>query len=340
MEKLIGLLHPVVKDNSDSNLFGFFLDPMAGIALAGFRRIYGTGDCLFRVRMPEVEMVGDLKRAPGLFSYDVNGYDYNVAGLPGKFLPDGNREIVGIEEADQKFQSAFSKVDGHFNVALNPKKICKWIEDRTQHSGLEDRKVNMQVFAGVSADGQFPGKMRMLEQGVPTIEIRTKDGIIPGFIDETTSKIKPYHLIEGEMYIVQKVGVVEGRHLVRVLRKFKRGVRLAIQYFKNGLLLPGQARYSVYEDEQTGISSFDILDLPFIDGQDTRHLVQAPYMHFCLSTLYRALKPMEMHSIVEMRFKDSISPVLLTAVAEPGQIQMDAIIGPTSPYTSGKVCMA
>jgi hypothetical protein len=341
MMKIVSLLNETTKGNTFSDLNAVFMDPDAGVALAGHRRLYGVGDVLVRVQTNGIDMEGRRKEA-GVFSYMDNQWYPNFYGLPGKLMPDGRREVVGANEAAFKFDNIYSQVNGYFNVLLSPSKVCNFIESRTQ-GGLNfaDKKINIQVFDGVSADGQFPGEVRTLPDGTVTIALRTRDGIVPGFIQDRDSLIPTIRLREGEWYIVQRIGEVEGKHYVRVLREFRRGIRFAIQYFKSGLLLPNQARYSVLEEPRSGnnITSADTFDISFVEGQQG-NFARAPYLHFDVDAFYRALKPMTMHKAVQVRFVDSIHGVLITTIPQGDLPMIDAIVGPTSPYKSGKVCTA
>lgn len=331
------LLLNIAKSNSDPELNGFFVDPRNKVALAGHRRIAGVGDALVRVRDAEIDMNG-LPHDGGFFDFATNDF-FAIPGLPGKELAEKQRDLIDAEKAEMLFNDAFAKVNGSFMVLVNPRAICDFIEERKPNGDFSSHKINMQVFDGISALGQFPGQARVDDSGRMTIALRKGREIVPAYIDEKNTILPTHALRDGNYYIVKPVATVEGIHYVQVLREFKRGVRLAIQYFRSGLLMPGSPRYSVLEEKDNGISHHDIIDLPFVEDQvKIGTFAKAPYMHFDLDVFYYVMKTLEMYDTVEVRFKDAATPVLVTGVPMEGQPLIDAIVGSTSPYRGGKVC--
>ena len=337
VNELRSLLFESVKTNFDTQLYSFYIEPRERVALAGHRKLYGTGDSLVRVQYRR--FLEDEPRLPSLYDYFTEEA-VEANGLPGREIPESNgrRELYTAQKAEEKFNEAFHMLKDYFILQLNPRKILDFIENRTKTKGFENRKFNLQAFSGVSSNGTFPGQVEFLEDGTPTIAIRTRDKVIPAFIDERNSLVNINKIQQGEFYIVQRTSIVDGRREVRLLREFQRGVRMSIQEFRSGVLLPNQPRYSVYEEVDNGITMYDILDVPFLEGQQG-DFTKAPDMHFDLSTFYQALKPMEMCDVVTMYFKDSVSPVLLSGeTSSDDEPLIDALVGPTPPYVSGKVC--
>lgn len=335
------MMWEVAKYNTDPDLIAFYLDPINRVALAGYRRIYGIGDCLVRVTAPELE-IGTWPNHPFVWSYNGPCLMPDVYGLKGERDPNANDrfEQVGTEQANRCFEEVFNQVIGPdtFGVMINPKMVCDFIESRVRNK-MQNHKINIHVFNGVSTWGghpMVPGKVVTGPNNVPVVPLRRPNNQIDyAYIDDQKSLIPISRLREGQMYVIQGVAVVDGVTTVRILREFKRGVRMAIQYFKDGLLMPNDARYTVLPDPDAEINEKDIEDFPFIEGQQTAGFEHAPMLHFDVDTLYRALKPMTSFPVAEMRFRNSITGVLISTLA-PG-MRIDAIIGPTSPYKSGKV---
>lgn len=342
MERVKGLLFEVAKSNMDTRLQGFFIDPDKGMALAGHRRIYGHGDCLVRA-MGDFDMPQKYGYRPGYYDYSKDDFYADQPGLYGKQV-EGDRYMVGPEESDMIFGQAFEKIEDGFSVLVNPKIICEFIENFTKFNGFANKKLNMQVFNGMSNVGHFTGR---IETNPNTGEI----GIVIAnkyfcHIDKKYSLLNPDHIREGAYVVAEMVGVVEEKRVVRLLRMFKSGIRLAIQDFRNGLMLDNAAPYSLHEETDNGITKQGIMDVPFLerqfdpnDPQSQNAYLKAPVLHFDLDTFYRALKPMEMHRVAEIHFKDCISPVMMRTIneGEPGEIAVESLIGTSSPYRRGKV---
>lgn len=340
MKRAESLLFDVAKDNMDDILKGFYIDGDNGVAIAGHRRIYNTGDLIVRA-IGDFEVPDVVKEEGGLFySYAKKSFLADGKGVPGQQVQ-GGRIMVDTEEADIIFEEAYKAIGDGFMVLLNPKIICSFIESYTQYQGFQNKKINMQVFNGISNVGHFTGKIHTHQQ---TGEI----GLLVGdqifcHIDAKHSLLNPQILREGAFVVAEILGVVEGKRIVRILRPFETGVRFAIQDFRNGLMLDDAAPYSVHEEKNNGITKQGIMNMPFLEYQfdpddpnSQNMFLNAPMLHFDLDSLYRTLKPMEMHSVVEMIFKDSISPVVVrTATKE--DIELEAVVGPTSPYRRGKV---
>jgi hypothetical protein len=348
MQRIRALLHEVAKHNTNEHLNAFFIDPRYGVAFAGYRRLYGCGDCLVRIQAPNIEM-GNIGHVAGTFSYTDEKF-YLELGLRGKELPDGRPEVVDAEVANNKFLAVHNQVSpgkNVYGVLLNPKMICDFIEERTGATGFVDKKINIQIFDGINWLGEVAAQIES-ENGVPYAKLRVGPNEYGrAFIDDKESHIKSNRLLDGKYYIVRGIRVDEyGIRWVKVVREYKRGLRFAIQTFRNGLLLPNQPRYSVLDDKDHNIGVADILDVPFIDlpeyrqGNQEGNFFQAPMLHIDVDTFYRALKPMDAFKVVEMRFKDSITGIYISTMQVPDQMVIDAIIGPTSPYKSGKVYTA
>jgi hypothetical protein len=341
MKRVESLLFDVVKDNMDDTLQGFFIDGDKGVAIAGHRRIYNTGDLLVRA-LGDFEVPDRVRQETGtaFYSYREKVISLDEKGIPGQQV-EGGRIIVDAEEADIIFEEAYKAIGEGFMVLLNPKIICSFIESYTQYQGFQNKKINMQVFNGISNVGHFTGQIHTHQE---TGEI----GLLVGerifcHIDAKNSLLNPQILREDAFVVAEILGVVEGKRIVRILRPFETGVRFAIQDFRNGLMLDDAAPYSVHEERNNGITKQGIMNMPFLEYQfdaddpnSPNMFLDAPMLHFDLDSLYRALKPMEMHSVVEMIFKDSISPsIIRTATKE--DIELEAVIGTTSPYRRGKV---
>lgn len=347
VEYIRAMLMDVAKNNKDDELCCFYLDPINKIALAGYRRIYGIGDCLVRITAPDLQL-GHWDNVPGIWDYNTRQWFPNTYGLKGRETADSSvsqrvHEHVGAELAHQRFEAVFNNVIGPdtFGILINPKAICDFLEDRTR-GNMQNIKISLHVYTGIGMwDGRviFPGVVETSSDGIPLIRINNPNNQVSyAFIDDQKSFIPVNRLRDGQRYVVQRVSVVEGRITVRVLREFRRGVRIALQHFKDGLLMPGMPRYSVFQEPDNSISDREILDLPFVEHQVTKGLERAPMMHFDADTLYRTLKPMTMHALAEMRFRNSVDGVLVSTIEpDPNKMRVDAIISPTSPYKSGKI---
>lgn len=342
MKRVESLLFDVAKDNMDDELKGFFIDGDRGVAIAGHRRIYNTGDLIVRA-FGDFEVPDEVRQKTGkaFYNYAKKTLVIGHEGISGRQMEGGRRIDVDAEEADIIFEEAYKAIGDGFMVLLNPKIICSFIESYVQYQGFKNKKINIQVFNGISNVGHFTGKIHT-HQETGEIGLLIGDQIFC-HIDAKHSLLNPQILREGAFVVAEILGVVEGKRVVRVLRPFETGVRFAIQDFRNGLMLDDAAPYSVHEERNNGVTKQGIMNMPFLefqfdenDRESQNMFLEAPMLHFDLDSLYRALKPMEMHSVVEMIFKDSISPTIIrTATKE--DIELEAVIGTTSPYRRGKV---
>lgn len=354
MHRIQSLLHTVAIDNTDPEVQAVFIDPDKKIAMAGYRRIYGCGDCLVRLFINDHIDMGNYPNLPGTFYYNSPEY-YHIdrPGLAGRELSTGGRERVDTEVGNQYFEDVrrdilSSEEDARFHVLLNPKQICDFIEERTRHQGMQERKINIQVFDGMNLVlGYIPGPAVTLQNGDPAILWRTPKQGYPGEAVEIAaliaedSIVPPARIRDNKWYIFtwsKTIHEPDGQvtRTVRVISEYKPGIRMAIQVIPNGTLMPGDPGYNVYIESKNNIGQADILEMPFIEGQQGK-FYKAPWLHIDVDTFYRALKPMEMFPKVEMIYKDSVTGVFIRTVDEVNKFRAEAIIGPTSPYKRGMV---
>jgi hypothetical protein len=357
MQALKSLLHVVYNDNTDRDLKAIYVNPEKQMAMAGYRRIYNLGDCLVRVFMNRPLDMGTLPYLAGTYHNDTKEYNIESPGLLGREVAGGTRELVDLELSDYHFSEVRNQImsapeAARFSVLLNPKKICEFIEGRTKHQGFEERKLNIEVFDGISAHNLFPGRGASFENGDPAIEITMPSLHHQGEFNKVLalvtedSYIAPERIRNNKLYTVSFVKSIDNGFgvqptvSVRVIGEFKMGIRMAIQTIPGGTQMPYDPRYSTYPDPvaKNNISDADVLEMPFIKGQEERgKFYYSPPLHIDLDTFYRAIKPMEMCRVVEFNYKDSITGFYMRTLEEVNGAQVEAIMGPTSPFKQGMV---
>lgn len=334
-KNLLHLFHPVVIDNTDEASVGFYVDQTQGYAFAGFRRSWGLGDLMARYR-GEIKPF-DWSHNYGVYRYSDNSFE-TQGRLPGRRLPEGGREAVTAEMCEDIFGRAYQQVAGYHQLVLNPKQVLDFIHKRTiKTGGVVEKVINIQGFETSNTKGQFVGKVEFFE-GQQAVLFKSPAGMMPMFIDDRNSLIQTRFLNTGDWVVVEPVGIVEGRRLIKVLRLHEPGVRMAIQHFKSGILMPGDPRYSLHEGEDgNSITEMDIKTFHFIEGQDKPNLKTAPMLSIQLDTFERALKALSGYKRVELLFKNSHTPFVMTPFVKDGEAIVDIVASSFSPYKSGKV---
>lgn len=334
INKVIRIFQPVVKDNIDDENASVFIDYQQNVAYGGHRRTWGVGDLLVRYKgdIP----TKDIEPFPGVYHYSTNTFT-RCDGLPAKALPQGGREILTGETCDSVFAHAFNTVNGYHQIVLNPREILDFVESQTMTSGVGERVLNIEPFEVANERGHFVAKVDEFE-GQLVVGFKSPQGYIPLFLDERASLISTERLRLDEWVVVAPVGVVEGRRIAKVISKYEPGVRVAIQHFKSGLLMPGSPRYSVLPGEDgNDIRAAETKVLPFIEGQDKMNLRTAPMLSVQLDTLVRALEPLSEYKRVELLYKNSHTNAVLIPVPEGKDYIIDVVFSPLSVYMSGKV---
>lgn len=363
MHALKSLLHVVYNENTDRDLKAIYVNPEKQMAMAGYRRIYNLGDCLVRAFMTRPLDMGNLPRLAGTYHNDTQEYNIETPGLLGRELTGGGRELVDLEASDYYFNEVRHEImsapeNTRFSVLLNPTKICEFIESRTKHQGFEERKLNIEVFDGLSAHNLMPGRGASFQNGDPAIMVTIPDPRnlreftqVPAFVTED-SYIAPERIRNNKMYIVSFVKSINNGYdmlptiHVRVIGEYRTGIRMAIQLIPGGTQMPYDPPYSTYPDAnaKNNIGEADVLEMPFIEGQnidgERGKFFYSPPLHIDLDTFYRAIKPMEMFKVVEFNYKDSITGFYMRTLPEVNNSNVeliDAIMGATSPFKKGMV---
>jgi hypothetical protein len=354
MQELKSLLHVVYNDNTDRDLKAIYVNPEKQMAMAGYRRIYNLGDCLVRAFMSRPLEMGNLPSLPGTYHNDTQEYNIEAPGLLGREVTGGGRELVDLETSDYYFNEVRNQImsapeDHRFTILLNPKKICEFIESRTKHQGFEERKLNIEVFDSISAYNLLPGRGASFSNGDPAVLVTIPHPtILREFIQvyaivTDDSYIAPERIRDNKMYIVSFVKSISHPDgpptvYVRVMREYKTGIRMAIQWISGGTQMPYDPPYSTYPDfnAKNNIGESDVLEMPFIEGQQGKFFYSPP-LHIDLDTFYRAIKPMEMFKVVEFHYKDSITGYYMRTLEEVNKVNIEAILGATSPFKKGMV---
>lgn len=334
INKVIRIFQAVVRDNIDDENAAVYINPREGVAYGGHRRSWGVGDLIARYR-GEIPTDG-INLNPGVYHYSTNTFT-RTDGLPGKALPQGGRDLLTPTACEDIFNHTYNTVNGHHQLVINPKSILDFIENQTVTTGIGDRALNLEAFEVANERGHFVAKTDEYE-GQLVVGFNGPQGRIPLFIDTKSSYIHTDRIGLNEWVVVAPVGVVEGRKIVKVISKYEPGIKIAIQHFKSGLLMPGSPRYSVIAGEDSNdIRHSETKVLPFIEGQEKMNLRTAPPLSIQLDTLRRALEPLSEYKRVELLYKNSDTPMLFTPIIEEGQEMIDVVCSPLSIYKSGKV---
>lgn len=348
---IVRLFHKVVADNLDEENAGFFVKPNAQVAYAGHQRSWGVGDLLVRYRGP-IE-AGSMFRG-GIGQVGATGFTYHYPtntvtpadGLPGREAEQGGREILSPEECEMIFNNTFHAVNGHHQIVLNPKTVLDFIEKTTTITGVTNRVVNIEPFEVMNSKGHFAGKLEMYENEL-VVMIKTPRGDAPIYIDTQASLPDVNRLRLDQWVVVAPVGIVlheypngqqEQRRIGKIMELYAPGVKFAIQQFKSGLLMPGDARYSVYAGEDgNDIHTNDVFPMKFIDGQDKVNIRKATMLTVQLDTFVRALEALSEYSHVEMLYKDMSEDIIMIPQVAEGEPIVDVVLTPIQQFVSGKV---
>lgn len=328
------IMFDITRENTDDEEHAFFVDRDKGFAYGGHRRAWGVGDLMARFQ-GNIEAF-DWSHVPGVYHFSSETF-IREEYLPGKRLPQGGREAYTPDMCNDLFERAFQTVAGYHQIVVNPKEVVTFIEDRTFRDGVSDRVMNILPFETMNSLGHFAGKVDIFE-GVKVIAISHPNGKIPLFIDDRSSHINTARLEVGDWVIVAPIGVVEGRRIVKIMRTYQPGIRMAIQYFKTGTLMPGSPRYSIISEEDgNSITTSDVRDFKFLKGQDRKNLKDAPMLTVQLDTFYRGMSAMSNYKKVAIMYKDSHTPFVLVPFVAEGEDVLEIVCSSLSPYKSGKV---
>lgn len=333
-KNLLHLFHGIVLENAEDDHAAFYVNQRDGVAFGGFRRSWGIGDLFARYR----GNIGDFDWSthPGVFNVRDNKF-YSRTLLAGKMLPNGIREEVTEEMCNENFERALQNVYGQHSVVINPKQVLEWIRKRVMRTGgLDDKVINIMPFDVSNDRNEFAAQIEMYENEMVVL-FRSPNGNIPLFIDKG-SLLDTRFLSVGQWVVVKPIGIVEGKRIVKVLREHEPGVRMAIQGFKAGLLMPGDPRYSVHEQEDgNSITESDIKTFPFLPDQDLENIKSAPMFTIQLDTFERALKAMARYKRIELLYKNSHTPFVMCPFVREGESVVEVVGSSMSQYRSGKV---
>lgn len=332
--KVIRIFQSVVKDNIDNDNAAVYINAQQGVAYGGHRRSWGVGDSIVRYR-GEIP-TENIDSIPGVFHYASNSY-IHMDGLPGKALPQGGRALLTPELCEDIFARTFEEVRGYHQLVINPKELLDFIENLTSRTGLGDAVLNIEPFEVANERGHFAARITEVN-GELVAAFNGPHGLIPMYLESRGSLVDLNKLREGQWVVVAPIGVVEGNRFVRVISEYEPGIRIALQHFRAGLLMPGSPRYSVLAGEDNNdIREFETRTLKFIEGQDKINLRTAPMISIQLDTLVRVLEPMSEYKRVELLYKNSHTSILAVPFVAPGETIIESVFTPLSIYKSGKV---
>lgn len=332
-KKLEHLFTPILTANADEDNIAIFIDQTREIAFGGYRRSWGVGDFFMRYRGPIERFF--LSQHPGVYNLP-NKQFLEKTYLPGRRDTNGGVEYLGEAECNNLFAGAYQQVAGHHELIINPVKVLEFIDRRIARSGPEERVINIQPFESVN-NRQFAGKVEIYN-GRHAVVLNTPFGEKPLYLDDRNSLLSVERLKTGEWVVVEPIGVVDKVAIGKVLRIHEPGIRMVIQHFKSGLLMPGDARYSVHEGENGNtIVEPDIETFPFIEPQNRATLANAPMLTIQLDTFIRSLKALAGYKKVGLMYKNSFTPYVMTPYVRDGEPVVDVVASSFCPYKSGKV---
>lgn len=329
MDQLVlQIMKETVKNNSDEVHRTFFVDRVRKVAFGGHRRTWGVGD-LFTRYTGEI----DFEMHPGIYEVHTNNFIRNKQ-LAGQKV-EGQYTELDIETVDNMFASAYETIGGLHVIDVNPKQVLEFIEDATFQKGKHDSVINLQPTYGMF-DRQVPMKV-VQENGEWIAIIETPQRTIGAKIQKEGSYVNLNTMKENEIYLCEVIGEVNGHRVVKVMRPYVAGIRMAVQQFRGGCLMNGQPRYSVipYQDGND-IQVNAVKDFKFMPTQDFTRMTNAPMLTIQLDTFMRIMKSCVTFKYVRIAYKDNFTPFVAETLDDTGY-KVECLASPLSPYRNGKV---
>ena len=349
MTSAIPLLSPIATMNTDPMLQAVYFDPKKGIAGAGIRRsVANLGALLVKLTYgPDNEVKisdRDYRMEPGTFYYtDMDDYLENGLGLPGAQEENGERVPYEANRITDAIEKIKLDVEGGYTVALNPGLIYKHMEKQKRKNlkNFDNKKVNIEFTAGAPR-GQFIGKLDWSADGErmmsASLTIGNKVHRRSFHIHENS--VIRQELLEENLHYLFTIGVDDkqaGKKYVNVLRPFSRGIRIAIQEFRNGIIKPGEPAYQVNPNVQYGISKDHVFDFTFMEGTDMKTIEHAPMMTVDFDVFYSLMHSLKGYDHVLMKFKNYYTGMYFIAPGDEYMPKYEAIVGPTIQHVRGRI---
>lgn len=346
MTSAISLLHPIAFLNKQHDLLQVYMEPEIGSAIVGFRRqVANLGTVLVRAQYGknnEIQLGNTYENTSGSYHYIQKEYFQHNSGLPGQIMDNGNPEAVYHDVAMKKIQDVKAANEMMYEAIFQPNMYYKVMNDYVKAHGetLENLKVNIN-FTTIAPKRTLIGKAVMdpaTRRGC--IRILGPDKQYRNFKIHANSMLPAGKLLEGALYYVKPAPPeAKGeRNTVNVQGMHVPGTRVAVQGFKQGLIKPGDAGYSVTPNLRNGVNEKYILDFPFHPKQNIKKLVGAPMLTFDMDMFYELMKIFKGYPEVVMKFKDAESPVYFSARGdEEFRPHLEAIMGPTLQHVKGRI---
>lgn len=329
--KLLTLFKDVVGYNPDPVNRAFFVDAQYDIAYGGYRRGWGLGDLLVRylgkIEWNEVQ--------PGIYDVENNDFIRNE-NLPTRRTEGGAYDVTTPDQVNDRFNYEHERLQNAFTIRMNPTEVLDFISDATHRESVSERVMNIGTFYQTNHKNHFVARLDKNEHNEWIAVLETPHGLVASLVQVDKSYINFEKAQIGDWVIFEIVGVVNEQRVVKAMRPFKPGVRMAVQYFRSGTVLSGP-RYSIipYEDGNA-ITDLHVKDFPFLKGQDLKCANFAPMLTVQLDTLQRVMRALSTFKMVEIKYLDSHTPFLVYGIDDKGY-QVECLVSALSPFKNGKV---
>ena len=348
MTSAISLFHPIATMNSDINLQALYFDPENGVVVCGVKREVGEFGAMFVKgqygRDNEVKITDrNFETTKGVFNYNYRSdYSETGFGLPGGENEKGDPIGYEVNRTTQEIEKVKASVSGEFEVGLNPGVLHQYMSVvKTKHKvNFENTKINIQFTAGVPK-GYLIGEAKRINGELimeTEIPIKNRGNKKFQFGISEKSKLKMNQITDGVLYMMRQGGKDNrGRAFVDVARPYSEGIRFAVQSFKMGIIKPGDPGYDVNPDPTNGIMAKNVIDFPFMYGQDRSKIAKAPMMTFDYDVFYSLMHSLKGYDYIIMKFKNYSTPVYIYAPGSEYMPEVEAVLSPTIQHVKGRI---
>ena len=334
--------------NSKRDEMLVYVSSETGTSYAGSRKYWGGSDLFMKTSLKDQSMNLDFNGSVNILTEDMFQGDGVGQGLLAAPLPNGKREIVTPERANNIVEKV--KMEGGFehSILLNPHELSQFIEPRVEFSDESTKTFSIMPSMYLNSRGHAVGILRKTRkffgdsEFVYTVEVERDDNdnqmtIARSFIplnDDLVDKPVMFNYVG-----VTMDGMFEN-HTCEVVMAFNPGIMCSIQNYESGHVLPMLDAYSVIPNEnQNSLSNGATKVFKFLEGQNKVTANKGPMITFALPTFRALLASMDEFRAMEILYTNRTKKCYVRSIDPFNEVpyEVEAIISPISPYVYGKV---